>query len=69
MKREDRSALIAAAIICFFAFGGWFVLPPIMQWLGTFSPWLALAVAIAYVGAFFVLFWLRARYQRRRRRP
>jgi hypothetical protein len=68
MNDETRSTVIAAAIIFVLAVGGWFVLPPLMTWLGTISPWLALLVAAIYVGAFFAIFWLRARYQRSRGR-
>lgn len=68
MNAETRSTVIAATIIFVFAVGGWFVLPPLMQWLGAISPWLALVAAAAFVAAFFVIFWLRARYQRSRGR-
>ncbi len=66
---ETRSTLVAASAIFIFAVGGWFVMPPLMRWLGgTFSPFIAFAVAVLYVGAFFGIFWLRGRYQRSRRR-
>ncbi len=66
---ETRSTLLATAAIFVFAVGGWFVMPPLMRWLGnTFSPYVALAGAAVFVGAFFAIFWLRARYQRSRRR-
>lgn len=66
---ETRSTLIAAAAIFIFAVGGWFVMPPLMRWLGeTFSPYVAFAAAALFVGAFFAIFWLRGRYQRSRRR-
>jgi len=68
MNSETRSTVIAAAIIFVLAVGGWFVLPPLMERLGTISPWLALLVAALYVAAFFAIFWLRARYQRSRGR-
>lgn len=64
MNPETRSTVLAASVIFVFAVGGWFVLPPLLQWLGTISPWLALLVAAVYVAAFFAIFWLRARYQR-----
>ena len=44
-------------------------MPPLMRWLGeTFSPYVAFAAAVLFVGAFFAIFWLRARYQRSHRR-
>lgn len=64
---ETRSTVIAATIIFIVAVGGWFVLPPILLWLGTFSPWLSLLAAAIFVASFFLVFWLRARYQRSRR--
>jgi membrane protein implicated in regulation of membrane protease activity len=61
---KDRSALIAAALIL----GGTFLLfvfmPRIMLAAGDVSPWLAGAVGLIAVGAFFAVFWLRARYKR-----
>lgn len=65
---ETRSTLVATALIFVFAVGGWFVMPPLMRWLGAFSPYLALAGAVVFVGAFFGIFWLRTRYQRSRGR-
>ncbi|MGN6550612.1 MAG: hypothetical protein ACTHJ3_12060 [Pararhizobium sp.] len=64
---ESRSTLVAAAIIFVVAVGGWFVLPPLLRWLATISPWLALLAGAIFVAAFFVVFWLRARHQRARR--
>jgi len=68
LSGETRSTLIATAAIFIVAMGGWFVMPALMRWLGGFSPFLAFAVAVVYVGAFFGIFWLRARYQRSRGR-
>ena len=42
-----------------------FIMPKIMLWLGDYSPWLAAAFGTVAVLCFFLLFWLRARYQRR----
>jgi hypothetical protein len=57
--------MIAAAIIMVVVAGGFFVLPKLMLALGGISPWLAFAVAVIFVGGFFVVFWLRGRYRRR----
>lgn len=65
-QKQDRSPAIAAAIILIVVGLGFFILPKIMLWLGDFSPWLAAAFGTLFVLAFFLLFWLRARYQRRR---
>ncbi|WP_275785192.1 hypothetical protein [Pararhizobium gei] len=65
-EKKERSPAIAAAIILLVVGAGFFVLPAIMLFLGEISPWLAAAVGAAFVLAFFMIFWLRARYQRRR---
>ncbi len=65
-EKKDRSPAIAAALIIV-GFGiVFFVMPKIMLWLGDYSPWLAAAFGAVAVLCFFLLFWLRARYQRRR---
>ncbi|MCV9998367.1 hypothetical protein OE766_08920 [Pararhizobium sp. YC-54] len=65
-EKKDRSPVVAAAVILLVVGVGFFLLPKIMLWLGTFSPWLAAAFGAVFVLAFFLIFWLRARYQRRR---
>jgi hypothetical protein len=63
---EKRSPAFAAAVILVGFLLLFFAMPPIMLWLAEFSPWLAGAFGIAAVLAFFLIFWLRARYQRNR---
>lgn len=64
MDRNTRNALIAAAVILL-GFGlVAFFMPTIMLALGEFSPLAAGAVAILFVAAFFLVFWLRGRSQR-----
>ncbi|KQR75954.1 hypothetical protein [Rhizobium sp. Leaf341] len=63
---RDRSAAIAAAIFLMVFGAGFLLLPKVMLYLGTISPYLAAAVGTVFVLAFFFVFWLRARYQRRR---
>jgi len=63
---KERSPAIAAAIILVVVGIGFFVLPSIMLWLGDISPWLAAAFGTLFVLGFFLIFWLRARHQRRR---
>ncbi|PTM94275.1 hypothetical protein [Mycoplana dimorpha] len=65
-QKGSRSAAIAAAVILLVTGLAFFVLPDVMIALGNISPWLAAAVGAALVLAFFLLFWLRARYQRGR---
>ncbi|MEW4399793.1 hypothetical protein AB1J06_14000 [Agrobacterium tumefaciens] len=64
--RKDWSpGLAAAGIILGFGLV-FYVMPKIMLWLGDYSPFLAAAFGSVVVLCFFLLFWLRARYQRRR---
>ncbi|AWM26592.1 hypothetical protein N181_11165 [Sinorhizobium fredii USDA 205] len=65
-EKKERSAAIAAAIILAIVGIGFFVLPSIMVRLGDISPWLAAGVGAIFVLGFFLIFWLRARHQRRR---
>ncbi|MBB3966502.1 MULTISPECIES: hypothetical protein [Rhizobium] len=63
---SHRSPAIAAAIILVCAGLVIYFLPSIVLWIGNYSPVLATAVGGCLVMAFFAVFWLRARYQRRR---
>ncbi len=60
---KDRSAAIAAAIILAGTFLLFVFMPNIMLAAGDVSPWLAMAIGLIAVGAFFGVFWLRARYK------
>ncbi len=66
-KSESRSSAIAAAIILLGAGTVLYLMPDAVLWLGNFSPWLATAFGAAVILCFFLIFWLRARYQRRHR--
>lgn len=65
MDKGSRNAAIAAALIL----GGFglvaFYMPTIMIAVGNYSTIAAGIVAVAFVGAFFLVFWLRGRSQRR----
>jgi hypothetical protein len=65
MDKGSRNAAIAAALIL----GGFglaaFYMPTIMIAVGNYSTVAAGIVAVTFVGAFFLVFWLRARSQRR----
>lgn len=68
MDRENRSAALAAFIIML-AFGlGAFYLPTIMLALGSYSTIIAGIFGVLFVAAFFMVFWLRGRSQRNRKR-
>ncbi|MDS7595382.1 hypothetical protein [Agrobacterium tumefaciens] len=64
-RKERSPALAAAAILLGFGLL-FFIMPKVMIWLGDYSPWLAAAFGTVAVLCFFLLFWLRARYQRKR---
>ncbi|WP_127522022.1 hypothetical protein [Mesorhizobium sp. Z1-4] len=65
--QQNRSTLIAAAIImAVFALLA-FYLPDIMMAAAEFSPVAAGAVVVLFLLGFFVLFWLRGRHQNRKR--
>lgn len=63
---KEKSPAVAAAIILLVVGIGFFALPSIMVRLGDISPWLAAGVGALFVIGFFLIFWLRARYQRRK---
>ncbi|WP_292897045.1 MULTISPECIES: hypothetical protein [unclassified Nitratireductor] len=63
---ENRKAAVAAALILI-GFGVVaYLMPRIMLAIGAYSPWVAGVVAVLFVLAFFMVFWLRARVQRKR---
>ncbi len=62
-----NSAIAAAVLLAVFGLGA-FYLPTIMIAVGNLSTGAAIAVAILFVVAFFGVFWLRGRSQRRRGR-
>jgi predicted membrane protein len=64
MTPKDKNSAVAAAIIILgFGFAMYF-LPKLVLWIGEFSPLLATAVGALILLSFFMIFWLRARYQR-----
>ncbi|MVA95745.1 hypothetical protein GN330_00570 [Nitratireductor sp. CAU 1489] len=66
MDARTRNAAIAAAIILV-GFGLFaFYMPTIMLAVGESSPLAAGAIAVTFVVAFFLVFWLRGRAQRRK---
>ncbi len=68
-ERDDRRGpMIASAIILIVVMAGWFAMPRIMLMVSGGGPVAGVAVAIAFMLAFFAVLWLRARYQRRHNR-
>ncbi|WP_205926085.1 hypothetical protein [Rhizobium sp. P38BS-XIX] len=64
-KSDSRSAAIAAGIILVVATALLYLMPNVIVWLGGISPWLGTGFGVLVILAFFLVFWLRARYQRR----
>jgi len=63
---ENRNAIVAAAVIMVgFGLAAYF-LPTIMLAIGQVSSVAAALVAIVFVFALFLIFWLRGRSQRRK---
>lgn len=62
---ETRQSAIAAAIFLVVAGLALYFMPSIVLWIGGFSPVLAVIVGVAVIAAFFGVFWVRSRYQRR----
>ncbi|GEO85424.1 MULTISPECIES: hypothetical protein [Alphaproteobacteria] len=63
---SNRSAAYAALAIVL-GFGLVLLgLPKLVLWIGGYSPVLAAAVGTVGIMSFFIVLWLRARYQRRR---
>ena len=67
MTPENRSSAIAAAILLAVFGLGTFYLPTIMLAVGNLSTIAAGVVAVLFVAAFFLVFWLRGKSQKRRR--
>ena len=66
MDRDTRNALIAAAwIMLLFGLAAYW-LPTVMLAVGSVSNVLAGIVAAIFLVAFFAVFWLRARSQRKK---
>lgn len=65
MSTENRNAALAALVIMLiFGFGA-FYLPTAMLALGNVSTIAAGVFGVLFVAAFFMVFWLRGRSQRR----
>ena len=65
---ETRSTAIAAAVILVAATALLYLMPNVIVWLGNVSPWLGTGFGVLVILAFFLVFWLRARHQRRKNR-
>jgi hypothetical protein len=64
-NKSQRSSAIAAAIILFVTGAALYFMPDLVLWIGKYSPALAAVVGGAIIGAFFLVFWVRSRYQKR----
>jgi hypothetical protein len=66
IDRQDRNALIASACIMAIFATAPLYLPTVMLAIGSVSTVAAGSFAVLFVGAFFLLFWLRARGRKKR---
>lgn len=66
MTPEAKSQAIAAALILVAVGLVIYFLPTIVLGIGQFSPALGFIVGAILLLGFFAIFWLRARYQRRK---
>jgi hypothetical protein len=66
MTPETKSQITAAALILIGAVVVLYFLPVIVLAIGAYSPALAFIVGAILILGFFWIFWLRARYQRRK---
>ncbi len=66
MTPEAKSQAIAAAVILVVVGLVIYFLPTIVLGIAQFSPTLGVIVGTLLLLGFFAIFWLRARYQRRR---
>jgi hypothetical protein len=64
IEDNKRAALAAAIIMAGFGLAA-FYLPTIMLAVGSVSPAAAGVVAVLFVAAFFLVFWLRGRSQQK----
>ncbi|GAA2884283.1 hypothetical protein GCM10010837_42560 [Aminobacter niigataensis] len=66
IEREDRNALVASACIMAVFATAPFYLSTVMIAIGNFSTVAAGGFAVLFIAAFFFLFWLRSRSQKKR---
>ena len=64
-ENDNRQSAIAAGIFLVVAGLALYFMPNIVLWIGGFSPVLAVIVGVAVIAAFFGVFWVRSRYQKR----
>ena len=63
---SDKSPFIAAAMIMAGVAAGLYFLPSLIRIIAEFNQYLAYAVGGLFILSFFLIFWLRARYQKMR---
>ena len=66
MSPQDKSSAMAAAIILAAFAAMFWVMPKIVLGLGEISPWLGGLAALAFMLSFFILFWVKGRWSRRK---
>ena len=64
-KEKTSSPALAAAIILVAAGLLLYFMPKLVLWLAGYSPYLGVAAGALIVCGFFILFWVRSRFQKR----
>ena len=64
-QSSNLKAALAAAIIMASVFVIMYFMPKLLFWIAGFNEWLAYATGALFILAFFAIFWLRAKYQKR----
>lgn len=67
MTPEAKSQAIAAVVILVGIGAVMYFLPSIVLGIAQFSPVLGVVVGVLLLSSFFMIFWLRAHYQRRKK--
>ncbi len=62
---SNRNALLAAALIMAAVFIVMYFMPKLLLWIAGYNEYVAYATGALFILAFFAVFWLRARVQRR----
>lgn len=65
-QSSNLKAALAAAIIMASIFVAMYFMPKLLYWIAGYNEWLAYGTGALFILAFFAVFWLRARYQKKR---
>ncbi len=66
-ENNDKASAIAAGLILVLAGLALYFMPKLVLWLSEYSPILGVAAGTVIVCGFFILFFIRSRFQKRRK--